>query len=89
MIRIPATYLDKESDGLTAIQETVVVGEGEIHHLSARINTFWSQDGKTGGWVLSYRPDLDLAVDSDRLVLDGVETQNGWREVCQRTIANY
>ena len=36
----------------------------------------------------SYRADLDFAVDSDRLVLDGVETQNGWREVCQRIIAN-
>ena len=36
----------------------------------------------------SYRADLDLAVDSDRLVLDCVETQNSWREVCQRIVAN-
>jgi hypothetical protein len=37
-IRIPATYLDKESDSLTAIQEAVVVGESEVHHLLARIS---------------------------------------------------
>lgn len=79
-MRPRATYLDKESDGLTAIQKTVVVGESEVHHLSTRISIF---DRKAGKPVdESYRADLDLAVDSDRLVLDGVETQNGWREVC-------
>jgi hypothetical protein len=37
--------------------------------------------------MLSYRADLNLAVDGNGLVLDGVETQDGWREICQRNVA--
>jgi hypothetical protein len=37
--------------------------------------------------VLSYRADFNLAVHGDRLVLDGVETQNGWRKICQSNVA--
>lgn len=46
---------NKESNGFPAIQQTVVVGQGKVHH----------------------RTDLDLAVDDDGLVLDGVETEDG------------
>lgn len=27
------SYLDKESDGLATVEEAVVVGESEVHHL--------------------------------------------------------
>ena len=47
--------LDKESDGLPTIEESVVVGESDNH------------DGS----------DDDLAVDDDRLVLDGMHTEDG------------
>lgn len=32
------TYLDEESDSLTAVQKTVVVGEGKVHHLMGKEN---------------------------------------------------
>jgi hypothetical protein len=47
--------LDEEGDGLAAVEDAVVVGQGEVHHGA----------------------DLDLAVDGDGLVLDGVQTQDG------------
>ena len=47
--------LDEESDGLAAVEDAVVVGQGEVHHGA----------------------DLDLAVDGDGLVLDGVQAEDG------------
>ena len=47
--------LDKEGDGLAAVEDAVVVGQGEVHHGA----------------------DLDLAVDGDGLVLDGVQAEDG------------
>jgi hypothetical protein len=35
--RAGMTYLNEESDGFTAIQETVVVGESEVHHLEQSV----------------------------------------------------
>lgn len=68
-------YLDEESDRLAAVQESVIVGEGEVHHLFPRISMAQATaiEGKE-----AYRANLNLAVHGDRLVLDGVETQNGW-----------
>lgn len=37
-----AAYLDEESDSLAAVQETVVVSEGEVHHLFPSIRMIWS-----------------------------------------------
>lgn len=45
---------DEESNGFTAIEDAVVVGQGEVHHGA----------------------DLDLAVDGDWLVLDGVQAED-------------
>lgn len=47
--------LDEEGDGLAAVEDAVVVGQGEVHHGA----------------------DLDLAVDGDGLVLDGVQAEDG------------
>ena len=46
--------LDEELHCLPAIQQTVVVGQCQVHH----------------------RPDLNLSVDGDWLILDGVKTQD-------------
>ena len=46
---------DEESDGFAAVEDAVVVGQGEVHHGA----------------------DLDLAVDGDGLVLDGVQAEDG------------
>ena len=46
---------DEEGDGFPSVEDTVIVGQGEVHHGT----------------------DLDLAVDGDWLVLDGVETEDG------------
>ena len=46
---------DEEGDGFTAVEDTVVVGQGEVHHGA----------------------DLNLAVDGDGLVLDGVQAEDG------------
>lgn len=73
------TYLDKESDGFTAIQKTVIVGESKVHHLKSR-----DQYGKRkchSYEVESYWADFNLAVDGHRLILDGVESQNGYKEL--------
>lgn len=69
-------YLDEESDRLAAIQKTVVVGEGEVHHLFPRISMVQATaiEGEE-----SYRANFNLSVHGDRLILDGVKTQNGLR----------
>jgi hypothetical protein len=46
---------DEEGDGFAAVEDAVVVGQGEVHHGA----------------------DLDLAVDGDGLVLDGVQAEDG------------
>jgi hypothetical protein len=74
------TYLDKESDSLTAIQETVVVGESEVHHLFLAKHQYpvtTMGKGKRSERGLSYRANFNLAIHSDGLVLDGVETEDG------------
>lgn len=72
------TYLDEESDRLAAVQETVVVGEGEVHHLFPRVSVIWSgYKSLPSVKEESYRANLNLAVHGHRLIFDGVETQNG------------
>jgi hypothetical protein len=75
------TYLDQECNSLTTIQKTVIVGESEVHHLPANVSEieipikviYW-------GRGVTYRADFDLAVDGDRLILDGVKTQDSCKE---------
>lgn len=64
-------HLDQERDPLAAVEETVVVGKRKIHHLGRRQNHdhLWSEN-KT------HRSDLDLAIDSDRPLLDSVQAQH-------------
>lgn len=48
-------HLDQELHRFSAVQQSVIVGESQVHH----------------------RPDLNLAVDGNGSLLDGMETKNG------------
>lgn len=64
--------LHQESDGLPSVEETVIIGQSEVHHLDCSLEIFESCE------VIerAYWSDLDLAVHNDGLVLDGVETED-------------
>lgn len=69
-------YLDKECDGFSAVEQAVVVGESKVHHLEMFMLA--GDNGRNIAWKKSaYRADLDLAVDNDGAVLDGVQAKNG------------
>lgn len=73
------TYLDEESDCLATIQETVVVGESQVHHLSTtNCQLDFQRQNRREGF---YRANFDLAVHDDGLVLDSVETQHGYEDM--------
>lgn len=66
------TYLDQEGHSLSAVQKAVVVCQGEVHHLCLSVHGPFNLSSMGTYWS-----DLNLAVDGDRAVLDGVETEHG------------
>lgn len=55
----------------------MVVGESKVHHLETFILARNNGREHCMEKKSAYRADLDLAVDNDGAVLDGVQTKNG------------
>jgi hypothetical protein len=63
--------LNEEGNSLPSVEQSVVICQGEVHHLES-ISTAMIQD-----WVETHRSDLDLSIYDDGLVLDGMQTEHG------------
>lgn len=63
--------LHEEGDSFPAVEETVVIGEGEVHHLDSI-----SKCHTAHSYRATHRSDNNLPVDNNRLVLDRMETKN-------------
>ena len=72
--RLEQAYLDKECDGFPTIEQTVVVGESEVHHLHIMLVRVRCISDEAGG--IAYRADFDFAVHNDWAFLDSVQAED-------------